>query len=135
MPEIGKTAEKRLQPRYTLHLTGSAEVLYRRTPGAGAGTPEDALGGRFKVETVNVSLGGFMLSFDTEISATDILMLYFNHPETRAEIRIETQIQWMKRNTANIMGRYVAGVASRQHDDPGVVGLVEYALKQDPAVL
>ena len=135
MPEMGNTAEKRTQPRYALNLTGSAEVLYRRAPASDTPAAGPGATGRFKVETVNISAGGFMLSFDTELTAGDILMLYFDNPETRTDMEVEAQIQWMRKNAASIMGRFVAGVSVRRPDDKGIEELVAYASRQNPVVL
>lgn len=76
-----------------------------------------------------------MISFDAEVTASDVLMLYFNNPETRIDIEIETQIQWMRKNAANIMGRFVAGVSARAANDKGIGELVSYASRQSPAAL
>lgn len=131
MPDLTPGAERRQKPRYALHLTGTGEVLYRRMPSAPGGAPAPIAPGRFKVETVNVSEGGFMLTFDTDISDGDSLRLFFPLPETDREVRFEGNIQWLRRNAANLMGRYCAGVAFKNTPGEVVQALVDYAAQRN----
>ena len=128
MPEFSKQAERRIQPRYALHLTGSAETLYRRNLDVATGEVKSGASSRFKIETVNISTGGVMITFDMEISPSDVLKMYFSHPETRTELAIEAQIQWMRKNASNLMGRYCAGVSFKR--DPDEVLFDEVVLRR-----
>lgn len=132
--EVTPGAERRLKPRYALHLTGQAEVLYRRLPPPTAG-PSPVAPGRFKVESVNVSSGGFMLTFDTDISDGDSLRLFFPLPDTDQDVRFEGNIQWLRRNASNLMGRYCAGVAFKNTSPEVVDTLVAYAARHNPEPL
>ena len=133
MPEIDRAAEKRRDARYSLHLVGSAEALYRREIGAGGGGDQKAQRQNlFKVESVNVSRGGFLLTFDMEISAGDVIRLYFVHPVTKSELEMEGQIQWMRRNATPLMGRYVAGFSFRRIDENALSSLLEHAMANSP---
>ena len=129
--ESGQT-ERRQHARYALHLVGAAEVLYRRDPGAPPGDPKAGRRSPFKVESVNISTGGCMLTFDTEVSAGDVIRIYFTHPETKSEIEIEAQIQWMRRNATSLMGRYVAGVSFKNIHEEALSGLLDYAVSTSP---
>jgi len=121
-------AERRLKPRYALQLTGSAQVLYRRAPAA----PDAAPDGRFKVETINISAGGFMLTFDAPVSDGDVLRLVFPVPGGERELRAEGQIQWLRKNATDLLGRYCAGVAFKNTPETDVDALVSYAAEQNP---
>lgn len=133
MPEFGQQANRRLQQRYALHLTGSAETLYRRNLDSATGELKAGASSRFRIETVNISTGGLMLTFDLEISPADVLKMYFSHPETKAELAIEAQIQWMHKNATNLMGRFCVGLSFKHHPDEGAESLMTYAMRQQGA--
>lgn len=133
-PNSGSGSDRRLKPRYALHLVGQAEVLYRRAPALGTG-PAPLAPGRFRVESVNVSEGGFMLTFDTDISDGDSLRLFFPLPDTDQDVRFEGNIQWLRRNASNLMGRYCAGVAFKNTSREVVETLVAYAARHNPEPL
>jgi len=133
MTETGNTREKRLDERFALYLKGSAEVLYRRSMDAVHKDPQPKALKIFKVETVNISESGMMLTFDPELSTGDIIRIYFTDPEAHTELIFEGEIRWMRRNAANLMGRYFAGIAFR--NDPGKTAriLLEYSRKTPPS--
>jgi hypothetical protein len=136
MPEAESTnAERRADARYELHVTGTAEPLYRRSRENAFQDP--ALHGqdRFKVETVNISRGGFMIAFDSEVSDGDVLRLTFRHPEGGTDLRFEGQIQWMRHSAMSSLGRFFAGVAFRDRTGEAIESLVSYAKKTSPTPL
>ncbi len=119
--------ERRTAIRLPVHLVGTGEALYRRGIEPRAGSADGVNSSAFKVETVNVSVGGLMLTFDVEISNGDVLKMTFIHPETSEELVAEGQIQWMHRNTTDLMGRYCAGVSFRNTPDSIVSSMMDYA--------
>jgi hypothetical protein len=131
MSEAINPAEKRVHERFTLKLKGSAEVLYRRRLDQAYQDPKLKGSGIFKVESVNVSSGGLMIIFDSEISAGDVLRIFFTHPEDHSEIQLEGQIQWLRRNAMNHMGRYCAGISFRNIPDKAVESLLEHARREN----
>jgi hypothetical protein len=133
MPDTGPSyAERRLDARYALVLAGTAEPLYRRSMERAREDPSLRGQDRFRVEIVNLSRGGFMLAFDAEVSDGDVLRLAFRHPESHAELGYEVQIQWMRKNTTGLMGRFCAGVAFRDRAAVDVDALVVYAQRMNP---
>jgi len=132
MPEIGGFAERRIAPRYVLTMKGTAEVLYRRSLAAVYGDPSLKGADRFMVETVNISEGGLMVSFTSEISEGDLVRLTFVRPDTRTTIEMEAQIQWMRKNQAPIMGKFLAGLMFRNPPKGMLDDLVSYAISQNP---
>ena len=124
-----KDEERRTARRYALHLKGTGKVLYRRDiPQRPGTTPIDP--SNFRVETVNVSTGGFLLAFDAELSSGDCLRMTFLHPETSQELVAEAQIQWMQKNKTGLLGRYCAGVSFRNTPNEVVQSLLYYAVMQ-----
>ena len=133
MPDTGPSyAERRQDARYSLVLAGTAKPLYRRSLERAHEDPSLRGQDRFRVEIVNVSRGGFMLAFDAEVSDGDVLRLIFRHPESNAELVYEVQIQWMRKNTTGLMGRFCAGVAFRDRTATAVDALVGYARRLNP---
>jgi c-di-GMP-binding flagellar brake protein YcgR len=122
-------AERRTTVRHSLHIIGTAHVLYRRGIAQRPGDREPVDHKTIRVETVNISGGGLMLTFDAEISSGDVLQMTFNHPETKKELFLEGQIQWMHRNTTNLLGRYCAGVSFRNTPEDNIRSLVDYAVR------
>lgn len=112
--------DRRTDARFSLHVTGSAVALYRRTPDAGR---QD----RFKAETINVSRGGMMVAFDPDLSIGDVIRVALLHPVTRDELLFEVQIQWLRRNATPLMGKYCAGVSFKQPGDAVIDTLMAHA--------
>jgi hypothetical protein len=125
-------AERRLAERYTVNLDGTAENLYRRSPDVAY--HDESLRGQehFRVSTVNVSTGGFMLAFDTEASTGDVMRLHFRLPATMNDVVYEVQVQWVKRNAVSLMGKYCAGVSFRIRNEDEIATLVEFARDHSP---
>jgi hypothetical protein len=132
MPETGGFAERRIAPRYVLNMKGTAEVLYRRSLATAYGDPSLKGSDRFMLETINISEGGLMVSFTPEVSEGDIIRLTFVRPDTRTTIEIEAQIQWMRKNQAPIMGKFLAGLMFRNPPKGMLDDLVAYAVSQNP---
>ncbi len=127
MPAPLTPQERRTDARFSLHIVGTAEALYRRALEA---TYKDAsLRGqdRFKAETINVSRGGLMLGFDPDMSIGDVLKVHLRHPKTKDEMSFEVQIQWLRKNAITLMGKYCAGVAFKNRDEAVVESLMTYA--------
>ncbi len=113
-------------------MVGSADVLYRRAPAAARDVPPPLTPGRFKVETINISEGGFMLTFDAELSDGDVLRMVFPVPDADRELRAEGQIQWLRRNATSLMGRWCAGIAFKNTPEADVNALVAYGAEHNP---
>ncbi|MEK7474972.1 MAG: PilZ domain-containing protein [Candidatus Coatesbacteria bacterium] len=116
-------------------MIGTAEPLYRRSREQASGDPALRGQDRFRIETLNISRGGFLIAFDSEVSDGDVLRLAFRHPETQAELRFEGQIQWMRHNAMENLGRFLAGVAFRDRTGEDIESLVGYAKKTSPTPL
>lgn len=120
-------SDRRTDARFSLHVVGTAEALYRR---ALQDTYQDAsLKGqdRFRTETINVSRGGLMVAFDPDMSVGDVLKVVLRHPRTKDELAFEVQIQWLRRNATALMGRYCAGVLFKNRDETVIESLMAYA--------
>ena len=122
-------AERRTAVRYSLHLIGSGRALYRRGVPGRPGDPEPAGHTALKIETVNVSTGGLMIAFDAEFSSGDVLQIHLPNPEISEELTVEGQIQWMHKNTTNLLGRYCAGISFRNTPERTIRSLVDYAVQ------
>lgn len=127
MPTPLTPQERRTTERFSLHLTGTGETLYRRT--LETAYQDASLRGqeRFKTETINVSRGGMMISFDPDMSIGDVLRVTLRHPGTKDELAFELQIQWLRRNAAALMGKYCAGVSFKNPGDAVIETLMAYA--------
>jgi len=136
MPEAESSyADRRLDARYELHVVGTAEPLYRRSLEKTYQDPSLHGQDRFRVETVNISNGGFMLAFDQEVSDGDVLRLAFRHPETDTELVFEGRIQWMRHAGVASLGRFCAGVAFKDRDEAMIDSLVRFAQRSSPTPL
>ncbi len=122
MPAPLTPSERRTDARFSLHIVGTAEALYRRAP---ASTPRGP--GHFKAETINVSRGGMMLGFDPDMSLGDVLRLHLRHPRTKDEMSFEVQIQWLRKNAITLMGKYSAGVIFKNRDEAAIAALMAHA--------
>ncbi len=122
-------AERRTAVRYSLHLVGSARALYRRGIPQRPGDREPQNPAGIKIETVNVSTGGLMITFDAELSSGDVLQVFLPHPEAAKELTAEGQIQWMHKNTTGLLGRYCGGISFRNTPERTVRALVDYAAR------
>lgn len=134
MPEQGTYAERRVYPRYSVHIPGETEVLFRRAPDADA---EDKTGGgnrRYTIDIVNISMGGAMLTFDTDFDSNDTLRMHFNHPVTGKKLEIEGRLVYVRKNATKLMGKYCAGMAFRGNSatESDLVELIEYAASMGP---
>jgi hypothetical protein len=129
MPETGSYAERRVFPRYSLHLKGETEVLYRRAPDA---LREDPTGGgnhRYPIDLVNISMGGAMLTFEADFVADDTLRMFFRHPTTGKELSFEGHLVYVRRNATKLLGKYCAGMAFRNvsEKEGDLAEIIEYA--------
>jgi len=132
MPEYGSVVERRAFPRYSLHLTGVAEALFRRQPTAleGEELPDEM--GKYPIDIVNMSKGGVQLTFNVAFDAHDVLRMNIIHPETDQPIRLEGELMWVRKNATDLMGKFYAGLAFRDTTQEGVDSLVTYASRQGP---
>ena len=135
MPEFGNFADRRAHPRYILSLEGTAEALYRRTLDVAYGDPELKGKSRFKIDVVNISKGGLLLTFDTEISSGDSIQMFFIHPLRKEEIVLEGQVTWMRKNASGIGGRYCGGISFKNTPEEMIDDLVNFAASKHPMPL
>lgn len=135
MPEFGNFAERRAYPRYILSLEGNAEALYRRDLDVAYQDPELKGMRRFRIDVVNVSKGGFLLTYDTEISSGDSIRMFFIHPARKEEIVLEGQVAWMRKNVSGIGGRYCGGISFRNTSEEAIDDLVGFAASRHPTPL
>ena len=119
--------DRRTDARFSLHIIGTAEALYRRA--LAAAYQDASLKGqeRFKTETINVSNGGMMLAFDPDMNIGDVLRVMLRHPKTKDELAFEVQIQWLRKNAITLMGKYCAGVSFKNRDEALIESLMSYA--------
>ncbi len=127
--------ERRARPRYALHLVGSAEVLYRRDPAPPTEGPAPLESGRFRVEALNISTGGFLLVFGTDITYGDILRLRIPLPGSDLDVCAEGRIQWMQRDPSATPAKYLAGLLLQKTDGRAIEVLLDYAIQRHPEPL
>ena len=134
MPDYGNYAERRVYPRYSVHLTGECEALFRRAPGAASDSPTGGGNPRYPLSVVNISLGGAMLTFDADFDANDTLRLHFMHPVTGRELSFEGHLVYVRKNATKLLGKYCAGMSFKQmmEKDPDLAELIEYAATLGP---
>ena len=126
MNESDLPSNRRHDVRYPLTLAGAATALYRRSPDGSPASP------RFTLETINVSRGGMMVAFDQDVSDGDVLVMHFTGPDTGAGLEVEGRIQWLRRNTTGLLGKFFAGVMFRDRDAEAVRRLVDHAAAHAP---
>lgn len=132
MPEYGSVVERRSFPRYSLHLAGEAEALFRRPPTHQEGEDEPLPDGRYHIDVVNISQGGLQLIFGVAFDAHDVIRMYFTHPSTGARIVTEGELVWVRKNAMKVLGKYYAGLAFRDTHQEGIKSLVDYAATLGP---
>ena len=132
MSEYGSVAERRIFPRYSLHVGGEAEVLFRRTPVPVEGEDQPGSDGRYPIDIVNISQGGAQLTFGAPFDAHDVVRLFLTHPITGNIILLEGELVWVRKNASHLMGRYYAGLSFRDIHNEGLADMVAYAATLGP---
>ena len=129
MPETGNYAERRVYPRYSLHIPGETEVLFRRAPDAASEDPTGGGNRRYPIDIVNISMGGAMLTFDADFDANDTLLMHFTHPVSGKKLAIEGHLVYVKKNATRLLGKYCSGMAFRNisEKESDLAELIEYA--------
>ena len=122
MEDSVKPSERRASARYALHLIGTGALLHRNLPGSD----------QFEVRCLNISLGGLMVTMDPDVRYGDVIRVVLIQPADFSTITFECTIQWLRRNTGNVMGRYFAGLSFRQASVDTVQILLDHAMKTSP---
>jgi len=109
-------------------------VLFRRAPDS---TREDPTGGGnrlYPIDLVNISMGGAMLTFDSDFDANDTLRMHFTHPTTGQKLVFEGHLIYVRKNATTLLGKYCAGMAFRYtgEKDKDLCELIEYASTLGP---
>ena len=122
MHDESRPAERRQDARYALALTGRGELLYRHLDH----------GENFEVRCLNISRGGIMVTLDPEARTGDVLRVNLLGPDQVTRYEFECTIQWLRRNTAGVLGRFLAGLAFRQAAPELVQQLLDEARRTSP---
>ena len=132
MSVYGTYAERRVFPRYSLHLTGETEALFRRAPDFFSEASKVIKDHRYQVDIVNLSMGGAMITFEADFDEGDTLRMHIAHPVTGKKLVVEGHLAWVRKNATKLMGKYCAGLSFRNTTDTALAELIEYAATQGP---